>query len=212
MGQEGCAIEWSLQSQKQWGVSPDALIPGRPLKEGLDQRRPSWLAIHTQVPPRGPRVIILPSVSFNGAGNKMFTPFLTFFSYPPRPSSITSANHSHVYFSSAEKSTGFCTRLHWVRCDFLQQKRKAADCDSFGSLVRLQLQQLSSSSSSSTTSSSSSLPPLFAVKRPPHERVWCKNTKLILLFQSSLTPDVTVLHSKRISLQPCLSQIGWLLI
>ena len=41
MGQEGCAIEWRLQSQKQWGVSPDALIPGRPLKEGLDQRRPS---------------------------------------------------------------------------------------------------------------------------------------------------------------------------
>lgn len=28
MGQEGCAVEWSLQSQKQWGVSPDALIPG----------------------------------------------------------------------------------------------------------------------------------------------------------------------------------------
>lgn len=41
MGQEGCTIEWSLQSQKQWGVSPDVLIPGRPLKEGLDQRRPS---------------------------------------------------------------------------------------------------------------------------------------------------------------------------
>lgn len=41
MGQEGCSIEWILQSQKQWGVSPDALIPGRPLKEGLDQRRPS---------------------------------------------------------------------------------------------------------------------------------------------------------------------------
>ena len=41
MGQEGCTIEWSLQSQKQWGVSPDALIPGWPLKEGLDQRGPS---------------------------------------------------------------------------------------------------------------------------------------------------------------------------
>lgn len=41
MGQEGRAGEWSLQSQKQWGVSPDALIPARPLKEGLDQRRPS---------------------------------------------------------------------------------------------------------------------------------------------------------------------------
>lgn len=38
MGQEGCGIECRLQSQKQWGVSPDALIPGRPLKEGLDQR------------------------------------------------------------------------------------------------------------------------------------------------------------------------------
>ncbi|KAI9521717.1 hypothetical protein NQZ68_003872 [Dissostichus eleginoides] len=41
MGQEGCAVEWSLQSQKQWGVSPDGLIPGRPLKEGLDQKKPS---------------------------------------------------------------------------------------------------------------------------------------------------------------------------
>lgn len=41
MGQEGRSGEWSFQSQKQWGVSPGALIPGRPLKEGLDQRRPS---------------------------------------------------------------------------------------------------------------------------------------------------------------------------
>lgn len=79
MGQEGCAVEWSLQSQKQWGVSPDGLIPGRPLKEGLDQKKPSWLAIHTQVPPRGPWVIILPSASFTDAGNKMFSPFFPCF-------------------------------------------------------------------------------------------------------------------------------------
>lgn len=81
MGQEGRSGEWSFQSQKQWGVSPGALIPGRPLKEGLDQRRPSWLAIHIQVPPRGPWVIILPSVSFTDPGNKMFTPFFYFLFY-----------------------------------------------------------------------------------------------------------------------------------
>lgn len=53
MGQEGCTIEWSLQSQKQWGVSPDALIPGRPLKEGLVQRRPFLISnSHSSAPTR----------------------------------------------------------------------------------------------------------------------------------------------------------------
>lgn len=35
MGQEGCTIEWNCQGQKQWGVSPDALIPGRATQRGI---------------------------------------------------------------------------------------------------------------------------------------------------------------------------------
>lgn len=122
MGQEGYTIEWSLQSQKQWGVSPDVLIPGRPLKEGLDQRSPSWLAIHTQVPPQGPWVIILPSVSFTDAPKKMFTLILTYFFSPflfhPERLLIT-----FVFLRTwQKKSTESHKRLRWVWCDFLKYK------------------------------------------------------------------------------------------
>lgn len=121
MGQEGYAIEWSLQSQKQWGVSPDVLIPGRPLKEGLDQRSPSWLAIHTQVPPQGPWVIILPSVSFTDAPKKMFTLILTYF-FPPS-SFIHSILFTFVFLRTwQKKSTESRKRLRWVWCDFLKYK------------------------------------------------------------------------------------------
>lgn len=94
---------------KSSGESPQTMLA---TQRGIIPENSVWLAIHTQVAPQRPLLIILPFVSFTSIGNKMFAPCpLVLF-----PQSSSSFN----YMAAAKQSCMLCVLcvLQCIPSDF----------------------------------------------------------------------------------------------